>query len=291
MASASPPAGPRSPSRRAARRGRCLGLAVALGAAIGVLVLTAGSARAEEALVLDNGAILRGNVLRDDGTSLVLRLSGVGSDAKVTIDRRRVVQRFVTVEPGVRLAADAPREAVASDVETPRDPLPTTGPKPAAPLAKVAPLATSYVTPPPLPEEEPRAAEETFLRRAARRAELALPQSAGPRAFLVVAGLLASICLVGLATKMADLPFAGLGRTTLLAVLYCALLTVAWVFSDTFARADRTAVLVPTLLVAWMGVAAAVLRCGLLQAFHLLAFVLVSSALVVFASAVVLVSV
>jgi hypothetical protein len=245
--------------------------------AVAALVLGAGSAAAEEALVLDNGAILRGTVVREDGDALLLRLSGVGSDAKVSVERRRIVQRFVTVDVN---APAGPTRDVAAPPRALEEPVRVA----AAPVLAAAIL-------PALPEEEPRAAEETFLQRSTRRAAMALPSEPGPRAFLAAAGLLVVLCLVGLATKMADVEGASLGKTTLLAFLFCGMVTMTWSWSDMFVRADRATVLIPIQLLTWVGLAAAILRCGLGRAFHLLAFVLVSSALVVFSAAVVLVSV
>ncbi|MFO0933308.1 MAG: hypothetical protein U1E39_11440 [Planctomycetota bacterium] len=253
-------------------------LAVAAGL-VAVLAAVAGArpAAAEEALVLDNGAILRGTVVREEPDALVLRLSGVGSDAKVSVERRRIVQRFVTVE--------------ANATPTPaRDPSPRPVPLPEAPRVVAAPVLAATVAPT-LPEEEPRAAEETFLQRSKRRAAMALPSEPGPRAFLAAAALLVVLCLVGLAAKMADVESASLGKTTILAFLFCVMVTITWSWSDMFARADRATVLIPIQLLAWVGFAAAILRCGLGRAFHLLAFVLVSAALVVFSAGVVLVSV
>ena len=248
-----------------------------LGALVGLVLLGVAAARAaaEEALVLDNGAILRGNVVREDAEALVLRLSGVGSEAKVTVERRRIVQRFVTVEP----------------TATPERP--THAAPPPLPLAEPSRVAPTLVALPrvELPEEEPRAAEETFLQRSTRRAAMALPAAQGPRAFLAAAAFLVVLCLVGLAARMADVEDASLGKTTLLGFLFCAMVAITWSWSDMFARADRATVLIPIQLLAWVGCAAAILRCGLGRAFHLLAFVLVSSALVVFSAAVVLVSV
>lgn len=265
-----------------ARRSRPLRALLALAAGLVALVaavLSAGRAAAEEALVLDNGAILRGTVVREEPDALVLRLSGVGSDAKVSVERRRIVQRFVTVEAG---APPSPAPV--------RDPSPRPLPLPEPTRVVAAPvLAATFA--PTLPEEEPRAAEETFLQRSKRRAAMALPSEPGPRAFLAAAALLVVLCLVGLAAKMADVQGASLGKTTLLAFLFCGMVTITWSWSDMFARADRATVLIPIQLLAWVGLAAAILRCGLGRAFHLLAFVLVSAALVVFSAGVVLVSV
>src|SRR5438045_2580985 len=86
--------------------------ALALVVATALLAAFARLARAEEAIVLDNGAVLRGSVVREDATTLVFQLSGVGSDSRITIARSHVTQRFVTVDPkawatGSRAAAPA----------------------------------------------------------------------------------------------------------------------------------------------------------------------------------------
>src|SRR5207247_5306694 len=71
---------------------------VAAAAAL-VLAVFARSARAEEAIVLDNGAVLRGVVVREDATTLIFKLTGVGTDSRLPVSREPSAQRSVTVDP------------------------------------------------------------------------------------------------------------------------------------------------------------------------------------------------
>jgi len=246
---------------------------LALAAAVASLAAAA-PARAEEALVLDNGAILRGTVLRDDGSEVVLRLAGVGKDSKVTIERARIVQRFVTVE-----AQKTSSRGSAS------------GLAPVEPVVAVRLIEpTAAAVPPPLPAEEPRAAEEDFFSRTARRAALALPSQTGPRLFLILLAFMVELCLVLFAGRMIDVASLTLAKSAVLASLFVGLVGLAIVSSTTM-RADQAPLFVPLAVLAWVGCAAGMLRCGLGRAFNLLAFVLLSTALVVFSTGIVLVSV
>lgn len=247
------------------------------------------SACAEEALVLDNGAILRGNVVREDPKVLVFQLSGTGADSRVNVERRRIVQRFVTVDPkaglpgGQLVPAEVPLEAAPSEV--PKDGEFLLASLPGRPPVTQARRA------PPLPEEEPSAHQENFFERTGRRSVLAFPRDPAARAFLASLGLIVLLCLVGLGGRMADVDGLTLGRSTMLSLLLGGLILLNVLWADTLLRADRAPVLVPLQLLAWMGCAAGILRCGFARAFTLLGFVIFAGALVSFTAAVVLVSV
>jgi hypothetical protein len=268
---------------------RALGLLLAFVVAAIVLVAGSRTARAEEALVLDNGAILRGNVVREDTKFLVFQLSGVGVDSRVNVERRRIVQRFVTVDPkeglpGGRLVPEE-KPLEAAPTEVPQDGEIVLASVPGQPPTmrphKVAPL----------PDEEPTARQENFFERTSRRTVLAFPREPASRAFVVSLGLVVLLCLVGLGGRMADVEGLTLGRSTILALLLGGLVLLNVLWADTLLRADRAPVLVPLQLLAWMGCAAGILRCGFPRAFTLLGFVIFAGALVSFTAAVVLVSV
>ena len=242
-----------------------------------VASLLAGPARAEEALILENGAVLRGTVVREDDREVLFQLAGVGKESRVTVERSRIVQRFTTVDPR-RAPTPAPVE-------------PDPAPNPDGPPTLVRP-ATPPATAAPAPEAgEPPARAEDFFSRTARRAEMALPGDTASRAFLSGLAVLVVLGLVALAGRMVDVQAMTLGRATLLAVLFVGLVSIDVAWADTMLRADRAGVIVPVQLLAWVGCAAGSLRCGLGRAFNLLAFVLLSSALVVFSAGIVLVSV
>jgi hypothetical protein len=253
-------------------------LALALLAAAG-LVVAAGAARAEEALVLDNGTVLRGTVMREDATSLTFRLAGVGSDTRITIPRDKVSQRFTTVDPRRwREVAEVAKPVLGETVRAmePDDP-------------NAVRLARPAIAP--LPAEEPESHEETFFERTARRAALALPQSPASRTLLAALGVAVLLCLVGLGAKMADIEGLSLARGTMLALGLGAMLAADLVWPRELLRADHGVVTLPLELLGWVGFAAGLLRCGFGRAFLLLAFVVLSGCLVVFATGVVLVSV
>jgi hypothetical protein len=257
-------------------------LLLALTAALLALaVLGAGRASAEEAIVLDNGTVLRGNVVTEDADTILFRLAGVGTDNRLTIERKHVTQRFVTVDPA-KWAALTRRSSPGVD------PLPEPvdlATQPVVPMPR-PPLA---VTAPPLPAEEPDARQESFFVRIARRAELAMPIDATSRALLASLGVLLLLCLVALGGRMADVKGLTLGKSTGLGLLLGLLLAVDVVFADTLLRADHAIVFVPLELLAWVSCAAVIIQCSFGRAFTLLAFVLFSGALVTFSAGAMLV--
>jgi hypothetical protein len=243
------------------------------------LVATALPAAAEEALVLDNGTVLRGTVVREDGGTVTFKLSGVGSDTRITIARDKISQRFPTVDPRRwREVAQVTKPVLGERVRTM---------EPEAP-------GTAHVTtsaPMPLPAEEPDQQEETFFERTARRASLALPTNPASRAILAALGVAVLLCLVGLGSKMADIEGLTLARGTALALALGAMLAADLVWPRALLRADHGMFTLPLEVLGWVGFAAGLLRCGFGRAFLLLAFVVLSGCLVVFATGVVLVSV
>src|SRR5262245_40668245 len=153
-------------------------IALALLGALLAAVAFAGRAEAEEAIVLDNGTVLRGNVVTENDHTIVFRLAGVGTDNRLTIERKHVTQRFVTVDPARWAALTRRFEPTADPLPEPVD-LSTAAPT--APL--VAPAR------PPLPAEEPTVQEESIFARVARRAVLAFPTDATSRFLLPTPGL------------------------------------------------------------------------------------------------------
>jgi hypothetical protein len=263
---------------RASRPLRALALAAA---AVLAAVFGSAPASAEEAIVLDNGAVLRGTVVRDDANGLLFRLSGVGGDSRITIPRERVQRRFTTVDPA--RWTEVARAAQPLLEESPR--MPASRPPPRAAETDAAPAAAV------LPDEEPESHEETYFSRTARRAALAVPTDPGSRTLLSALALVVLLCLVGLGGKMADLPNLTLARGTSLALLLGAMIAADVLWPRALLRADHAAVVLPLQLFVWTATASTVLRCGYARSFLLLAFVLMSGMLAVFTAGAVLVSV
>ncbi len=259
--------------RRAAR------LLLAVCAAV---AFPSGKASAEEALVLDNGGVLRGSVVREDADVIVFRLAGIGTDNRITVSRRHVRQRFTTAsrspwEPDVRgiVAGDGPASGLRSlDLALASLPVP---PTPRKQAVRVIPTA------------EPTVGQETFFERTARRAAMAFPSDASSRFLLVCMAVVVLLALVAVGGRMAEIPNLSLGRTTFLALLLGGLLTMDVVWRDMFVRADHAIFFLPLEILSWVASAAVLLKCGFGRAFTLLAFVLVSGALVGFGAAAILV--
>jgi hypothetical protein len=257
-------------------------LLLALGL-VGVLVATARRAAAEEALVLDNGAVLRGEVLHEERDTIEFRLSGVGTDSRITIRRERIVRRFVTVD----------RESAGSrlPVEQASQPAPTRVEDDVAEAPPPPPLAAVRHVPAALPAEEPRASEESFIARTTRLAVLAFPRNPFARALCLLLGVVVLLCLVGLGGKMADVEGLDLAGSATLAGLLGVFLVLDAVFAEHVLKASTASWVLPLEVVAWIGAAAGLVRCGVARATVLLAFVLFCGTLVTFASGAVLVSV
>lgn len=260
-------------------------LAALLLAAGMLSLLVAGPARAEEAVVLDNGTVLRGSVVREDVTTIQLRLSGVGRDNRVTIEKDRIVQRFSTaVAPKTPEPASTAGDGRKPLVAPPED----AGAQGPVPL--VAGLSRALETPH-LPDEEPLARQESIFQRMGRRALLAFPSSPLSRAFIAALGVVLLLCLVGLGAKMADIKGLTLANGTALALLLGVLLLLTVLWADPLLRADLAMFWIPIALLAWTGCAAAILKCRLGRSFVLLAFVLFAGLLTTFSAGVVLVTV
>jgi hypothetical protein len=251
-------------------------LATAALLAAGAVLALAGPARAEEALVLDNGAILQGHVIRETEDALVFRLSGVGTDSRIEIRRDRIVKRFTTFDPTRRVAEADPSPELLRPPATESS-------------TSVAPTPAPFPTPLPLPAEEPAPYQETFFARLLRLAALAFPRELPARAFLGLLGFVVVLCLVGLGARVADLEGMTLGRNTVLALAFAGLVAANAYWSDRVLRADVASWLIPAQLLAWVALASATVRCGIGRAVLLLAFVVFTGSIVAFASGALLV--
>jgi hypothetical protein len=256
-------------------------LALVLAVVLALVALwAAGTARAEEAIVLDNGAVLRGMAIREDANAVLFRLAGVGTDTRIEIRRDRILKRFSTDASGLYDPGQYPGGALGSGETTV---LSATKP----PAAPVAPL----IQPTLLPEEEPSADEEGFLKRLIRLAVVAFPREPASRTFLAGLAFVVLLCLVGIGGRMAEIESMDLARSTILTAAIAALLAMDVLWYDMFLRADRAVWVVPAELAAWVAGTSLVMKCGVGRAVLLLAFVLFSGTLVAFAAGAVLVAV
>lgn len=257
-------------------------------AVFAAFVALAPRAQAEDAFVLDNGAVLRGTVLREDDKEIVFKLEGIGRDGRVTIEKSRIAQRFVTKDPhGPVVASKAPGAAGRTAEGEPAIVryLPATG------VHAPTDLAPMLVRMSPLPDEEPAAKEENFFERTARRAILAFPKSPAMRSALVALAIALLLALVEIGGRMVDIDGLSLGKSTTLALLLGLLITLDVLSADTLLRADRAPLIILAELLAWIGCAAGILRCGVASAVQLLAFVLFSGALVALVTGALLVTI
>jgi len=239
-------------------------------------VALARPAAAEEVFVLDNGEVLRGWVIRDDGDVLLVRLSGFMGEAKVQLKSERILRRFVSTEKG----SDRP--------ETPEPTDWARTAKHVSPTPDVVPHDKNALIG--LPAEEPDLKDEGFFHRMARVIVLSVPQDIAGR---FVIGLLlfgALLSLVALGGRVAEIDTMGAVRSIVLAVLLGTFLAVdVWLYQDIL-RADRAIWIVPLQGVIWIAAALGLTRCGAARVVLLFAFVLFSLAVVLFISGAILVS-
>lgn len=235
--------------------------------------------------------MLRGTVVREDEKTLLIKLSGLGVESKITVARDRIVQRFETNDP--RRALAVPPRFERSRIP---DPIPLTLSGPGIPIvrappseAAAQPAETSSSLEPVF--DEPSANQESFFERTARRAMLAFPGDPASRAVISALALMVLLALVALGGKMADIQNLTLGRSTLLAVLLGAIVTVDCVWAETLLRADHAVIILPLELLGWVACAASSVRCGVGRSVLLLAFVIFSGVVATFSAGAVLVSV
>jgi hypothetical protein len=239
-----------------------------------------GAAWAEEAIVLDNGAVLRGSAVREDASVVSFRLAGLGTDTRIEIRKDKILKRFSTNASGLYDPASYPGGAPTSDGE------------PTRPATRgAAPSVAAVVVPTTLPEEEPAAHEEGFIKRFIRLAVVAFPQDPASRTFLVGLAFIVLLCLVAIGGRMAEIESMDLSRDTILTAALAGLLALDALWYDTFLRADRAPWVIPLELAAFVGVSMVATKCSLGRAVLLLAFVLFSGTLVTFAAGAVLVAV
>ena len=241
-----------------------------------LLASLAQPAAAEEVFVLDNGEVLRGWVVREDGDVLHVRLSGFMGEARVQIPSKRIVRRFLSVER----TSDRP--------ETPEPDDWARTAKHVASVPDVVPHDNQSVHQ--IPAEEPSLKDEGFFRRVARVIVLSIPQDLAGRAILGLLLFGALLSLVALGARVAEIDTMGAPQTVALALLLFGFLAIdVWMYKEVL-RADRAIWIVPLQGLLWLASAWGLARCGGARAVLLFAFVLFSLAVVLFVAGAILVS-
>ncbi len=249
---------------------------------LGLWLLAAPPACAEEVLVLDNGVVLRGHVVRERDGQLTVQLAGFTGDSRVTVDVGRVVNRYRSIdrEHAVRLAPPVGAPAAGA---------PVPGGEALEPVPVYAPTA------PPddglLPEEEPPPAAEPFFERLRRVTPLSLPRT--PLG-LGIMGFLLFVCLGALVTMGArwlDMGLPSLQAAWTLALLFGTFTVADLLLHHELLRADRALWVLLLQAVLWLGVAKALLESPTPRTILLLAFVVFGSLAFVFVTGALLVSV
>lgn len=250
-------------------------------AAVLLLLATALPAgAAEEVFVLDNGMVLRGVEVRRAGEEVVIRLTDLGSDARVTVALARIVRRY-GFEEGV--SPPPPMEALLH--ATDRAP-PVTALPPRATPSAVCRLAPCEVTP--LPLEDPSPRQETYLDRLQRLTRMALPGDPIMQAALVLLGYAVLVLLVLIGGHLLEVPGLGVRKALLLAAAFGVVLGALALGHASLLRADRALWVLPALVVGYLGLSWWLLRGPPRRALLLVAFLCFSVSVVVFASGAVL---
>jgi hypothetical protein len=250
---------------------------------LGAVCLAVGVASAE-ILILDNGTVLKGQVVKEGGSEVVLQLDGFRGEARVTVERRRIVQRL-------RLESDNPRgTASRSLVPEPVETASTGAREVDEPVEETAEAAPRWQGPSEEPASEPPMHREGFFQRLARVAIVGMPQDPVGRATLVVLVLIGLLALIGLGARIAEVETLSFVRAVILSILLGAILGADAVWSQELLRADRAIWVLPLQGIAWSAAAMGILRENAGRVILLFAFVLFSLTVAVFTAGAILVS-
>jgi len=246
------------------------------------LALALPAARAEEVVMLDNGVVLRGRVIRENEKQITIHPAGSTAESRITVDRRRIVKRYVSIERGASRATVPVRAPDATD--------PDVGSQPVEPDA--LPL---YVVETPgtadLPQEEPEVEQEPFFERLRRVTALALPKTTLGIIVLALLLFLGLAALLTMGARLLGLGLPSLHATWTLALLFGLFVLADMVLHAELLRADRAVWVVPLQAVLWIGLAKALLDTAASRTVVLFAFVLFGAVAVVFVTGAVLVTV
>ena len=244
-----------------------------------------------DVLILDNGTVLKGRVLKYGDPDVVVQLDGFRGEARVTIERRRIVKRYqvdapkrgtpLVPEPHAPAApADEARAAVGPEVELVSEEV----------LVAETQAPTRWASPVEEPAAEPPMHREGFFERLARVALVGMPQDPVGRAALAALLLVGLMALIGLGGRIAEVETLTFGRAAGLAALLGAILAADVAWSAEMLRADRAIWVLPTQGVAWFVAAMGILRENAGRVILLFAFVLFSLTVAIFTAGAILVS-
>lgn len=250
--------------------------------AAALLLLSAPEARAEDVFVLDNGVVVRGFVVREEGERLVVRLTGFAEANTVTLRTSEIVRRFASVEPH-SARGQAPSER---DLRPIHDDLAWAPQRPAAAVA----AAEEAFADAPSGADLPLAAEG-FFARLQRVTVLALPRSLEGRLLVGLLFFLVLAVIVAGGTRVIGMKAPTVQASSTLGLLLGAFLAANIGLHDELLRADRALWVLPLQAAIWLAAARAALDAPLARVVPLFAFVLFGSACCVFLTGSVLVSV
>jgi hypothetical protein len=236
---------------------------------LGSLVSTAS---ADEVVVLDNGAVLMGSVVREDAKELTLRLSGTRKLALITLDKEQVTRRIPADMP-------KPTRSTVPDVSDVHG-------RPAP--APVVPPSLDDATE--VPAEEPSIQAEGFFERLARVAIMAMPSNQAGLGSMGVLFFLALLAIVAMGARLAEIESLTFVRALLLAGLLGGFVAADVAFPHDLLRADRARWVLPVEGLGWIAAAATILRESLGRTILLFAFVLFSASVVLFTAGAILVT-
>lgn len=261
-------------------------------------------ARADEVFVLDNGYTVRGFVVREDKERVVVRLAGFAEENRITLRPSEIHRRYKNV-PAKHLRPipkdDEPEPDTGGVLDTtPGQPrtihygaLTETTAAGDAPTAD-APTADTPTADTPtakLPELDPSLRSEAYLTRLTRVTGLALPTSLEWRLLLGALVLTVLAVIVAGGTRVLGMKAASMHASTTLGLVLGVFLLADVYLSGEMLRADRALWIVPLQAAIWLIVAGTALDAPLSRTIPLLAMVLFTTTVFVFATGSLLVSV
>lgn len=248
-----------------------------------LLVCLGAYAEAEEIFELDNGVVVRGYVMREDGDRLTIRLAGFPEPSTVTIERGQIAKRYDAGTPPAAGAVPGGSSYVAR-----ASPRPGRGPIAPETTHVSAPSDTSES----FAEESPRPMrEEHFAERFLRILRISIPDTPHSRVTLSLLLVVVLMMLISVGARMLDMDGVSLVNAGILAILMATAAVANVMYFDHLLRADRALWLVPLEVLGWTGAARLLLGWPFPRAVLLFTFVLVSLGVVVFATGAVLVAV
>ncbi len=237
------------------------------------------AAEADEIFVLDNGVVLRGYAMSETDDSIVVRLTGMHADNRITVRRSEIVRRYTTSHYVARSKAPV-RPAPASGAE----------PLPVDADATEAYFPLPQPTRPRLPAELPSADEEVFFIRFARVAHDATPDSLKGQLILAALVLGVLMLLVGVGVRLVDLEPPSWANLVLLSLLLGGIVIGDLMYPHIILRSDRAVWVLPLQILGWCGASRLVLGGPISRSVLLMGFSLFSLMSFLFVTGAVLIS-